>query len=74
MDEPRRGYVAYLLRLWQVREQAGWGWRASLERAGTGERKGFADLDSLFAFFRDQAGLSQDPEQTRGDQASEPVS
>jgi hypothetical protein len=52
MSEPRRRYIAYLLRLWQVRSEAGSTWRASLESAQGGERLGFAGLDELLAFLR----------------------
>jgi hypothetical protein len=31
-------------------------WRASLESTRTGERKGFASLDELFDFLREQTG------------------
>jgi len=50
MTEPRRGYLAYLLRLWQVCSKGQTTWRALLESAQTGERVGFAGLDELFAF------------------------
>jgi hypothetical protein len=52
MSEPRRRYMAYLLRLWQVRSEEGTAWRASLESAQGGERKGFASLSALFDFLR----------------------
>jgi hypothetical protein len=52
MSEPRRRYIAYLLRLWQVRCKEGIAWRASLESARSGERMGFASLDELFDFLR----------------------
>jgi hypothetical protein len=49
----RRDYLSYLLRLWRVgKEEAVW--RASLESPHTGERIGFASLDELFAFLREQ--------------------
>jgi hypothetical protein len=48
--------MAYLLRLWQVRDERHVGWRASLENAHTGKRRGFASLDELFAFVRRQTG------------------
>jgi hypothetical protein len=53
-DTPeRRDYLSYLLRLWRVgKEEAVW--RASLESPHTGERIGFASLDALFAFLREQ--------------------
>jgi len=52
VSEPRRRYIAYLLRLWQVRCETGLAWRASLESALAGERRGFASLDELFDYLR----------------------
>ena len=49
----RRDYLSYLLRLWRVGKQKAV-WRASLESPHTGERIGFASLDALFAFLRQQ--------------------
>jgi hypothetical protein len=46
-------YQSYLLRLWRVKEGEE-GWRASLESAQTGERKGFATLGALFEYVRSQ--------------------
>jgi len=46
-------YQSYLLRLWRAKEGEE-GWRASLESAQTGERKGFATLDALFDYVRSQ--------------------
>ena len=53
-DTPERhDYLSYLLRLWRVdKEEAVW--RASLESPLTGERIGFASLDALFDFLRQQ--------------------
>ncbi len=51
--EPRE-YFSYLLRLWKVSGAGPPVWRASLEDARTGERIGFADLDILFAFLKEQ--------------------
>jgi len=45
-----RRYEAYLLRLWESDQAGELVWRASLESTDTGERRGFADLDSLFAY------------------------
>ncbi len=54
-------YVSFLLRLWRVsdegKSQPGAKkavWRASLENPHTSERKGFAGLDELFSFLREQ--------------------
>jgi hypothetical protein len=48
-------YLAYLVRLWQVQDRGVFVWRASLEDAHTGERHGFSDVKSLFAFLAEQA-------------------
>jgi hypothetical protein len=46
-----RPYRAYLLRLWQADSDDGHPvWRAALEDARTGERRGFADLARLCTF------------------------
>ena len=51
--EPGR-YLAYMLRLWQVGGGDEPTWRALLESPHTGERRGFADLETLFEFLREQ--------------------
>ena len=52
------GYVSYLLRLWREKGgQATW-WRASLQDPHSGERVGFAHLDELVAFLREQTGVA----------------
>jgi hypothetical protein len=63
MAKGRPDYLSYLLRLWQVSgdgEPPDMGrkaiWRASLESTRTGERRGFASLDELFDFLREQTG------------------
>ena len=50
--EPR--YLAYMLRLWQVRDDDELLWRASLEDPHTGARRGFASLEMLVAFLREE--------------------
>ena len=50
-------YQSYLLRLWRAKEGAE-GWRASLESAQTGERKGFATLDALFDYVRSRTRVA----------------
>jgi hypothetical protein len=54
MPEAPQEYQSYLLRLWRTSSQGNAVWRASLESAQTGERRGFADLESLFAFLEEQ--------------------
>ena len=58
MSDPSRRYMAYLLRLWQVQEDEGPVWRASLECAETAERRAFANLNSLFSFLEQETGVS----------------
>jgi hypothetical protein len=53
-------YQSYLLRLWRVKEGEA-GWRASLESAQTGERRGFATLDALFDYVRGQTRVGSRP-------------
>jgi hypothetical protein len=52
LNQAHRGYVSYLLRLWQVQDNDHWLWRASLESSGTGEKWFFANLDDLLMFVR----------------------
>ncbi len=58
MSKESERYVSYLLRLWQSNEADGPVWRASLEHTRSGQRFGFANLESLFAFLQT---LSQSP-------------
>ena len=53
-------YQSYLLRLWRVKEGEE-GWRASLESAQTGERRGFATLDALYDYIRSQTRIESSP-------------
>ena len=54
MDREQPQYQAYLLRLWQVRAAGIWVWRASLEDAQTGSRRGFDSVDALCCHLRRQ--------------------
>ncbi len=51
-------YLSFLLRLWRESKQGG-RWLSSLQNPQTGERTGFASLDELFAFLRDQTGMQK---------------
>jgi hypothetical protein len=53
-----RKYLSYLLRLWTVEEEGGSAWRASLEATHSGERYGFASLESLLTFLKEQTQTS----------------
>ena len=57
MNGEPRPYISYLLRLWQVKGGDEVVWRASLESPHTGERRGFANLEALFAFLQQQTGV-----------------
>jgi hypothetical protein len=46
----KRRYLAYLLRLWQIKDEGKLVWRASLEDPQTGERQGFASMQALIDF------------------------
>ena len=56
MSEEPAMYHSYLLRLWRTSSLSNAVWRASLESAQSGERRAFADLESLFAFLEAQTG------------------
>ena len=59
LKEPGRKYVSYLLRLWQVHDEYGLSWRASLEETRTGQRRGFIGLEALVDFLRGLAEPSE---------------
>jgi hypothetical protein len=54
MKTKQERYLAYMLRLIQVKRNEEWTWHASLENAHTGERRGFASLEILVAFLQEQ--------------------
>ncbi len=56
------GYVAYMLRLWQVAGGESPVWRASLEEPRTGELRAFASLEALVAFLGDLTRVQPDPQ------------
>jgi len=71
MDREGR-YFSYMLRVWETTNGERRIWRASLESPGSGERRGFGNLQSLIAFLEDQteAQDAQDGERDiRGDEA-----
>ena len=49
-----RGYLSYLLRLWQAGSGPSAVWRASVQEVLTGERRAFRDLDNLVTYLRAQ--------------------
>jgi hypothetical protein len=64
MSGQGRRYLSYLLRLWQTERGGTLVWQASLEHAGTGERRGFASLADLVAFL-EQETAPEDEEEPR---------
>jgi hypothetical protein len=56
MSEEKQRYHSFLLRLRQVKENEHTAWRASLESSHTGERWGFANVEALFEFVRQEIG------------------
>ena len=54
--EPPATYKSYLLRLWTSTQDGEPVWRASLQCTATGQRQGFSDLESLFAYLAARAG------------------
>jgi hypothetical protein len=76
MSESQSNYVSYLLRLWQVNSAGQPVWRASLEDTRTGERHGFADPASLFAFLKKviqaQPGPAPSPPDARSPPGKQP--
>ena len=59
MSRKQPDYLSYLLRLWQTEGKEEITWRASLERADTRERVGFACLEELCAFLQKQSGTTK---------------
>ena len=63
MSTDQQGYLAYLLRLWQVKIKGQIVWRASLENSLTGERLGFACLVKLFDYLEREIKTASDSEE-----------
>ena len=66
MTTEQQRYLAYMLRLWQVSSDRDPIWRASVESPHSGERRGFANLELLFAFLEEKTvELAQREEQAK---------
>ena len=61
MAGKQRGYRAYLLRMWQVMRAGHLVWLASLEDTRTGARLGFASLEQLIVFLREETSGAAPP-------------
>ncbi len=66
MMEGRGHHLAYLLRLWEVRDGDQRIWRASLQSPTTSERHAFANLEDLFDFLEDRTTTLLPPPEPRG--------
>lgn len=56
--EGKQQYFSFMLRMWRENGEGEAAWRASLESPHTGESMGFASLEELFTFLRQQAGVA----------------
>ena len=54
MFTEKRQYLAYLLRIWQVKDAGKLVWRASLEDPHTSVRRGFISVEALIDFLLEQ--------------------
>jgi hypothetical protein len=54
-NETPKQYQAYLVRIWSVKKTEGVIWHAFITNAHTSESRGFANLDELFDYLRQQA-------------------
>jgi hypothetical protein len=63
-NQPER-YLSYLLRMWQEGSGDSPLWRASLESPQSDELQGFAGLDELFDFLREQISTLHENHNTR---------
>ncbi len=61
MPTDQHNYRSFLLRLWKVKNAGLESVRASVEDAQTHERHRFGDLETLFAFLREQADMTEIP-------------
>lgn len=66
MSNQPRVYVSYVLRLWSAQSGSGVQWYMMLEHIPSGERQGFADLESLMEFLRTQTQLPPDSQVKQG--------
>jgi hypothetical protein len=64
--EGRGHHLAYLLRLWEVRDGDRRIWRASLQSPTTSERHAFANLEDLFIFLEDRTAVLLTTSDLRG--------
>lgn len=61
----QRGYLSYLLRLWETRDGEKEIWRASLESPGTGEHQSFANVKELVEFLQHEMTTQENHKSVR---------
>jgi hypothetical protein len=69
MDDRRRQYRSFLVRIWGTAHGDTWTWRASVEDVRTHAHWNFATLDQLYAFLEAQtrgAGRDDSPPPAAG--------
>ena len=66
MNNIQHLYKSYLLRLWQTKGEDGMVWRASLSTPDSGEHRGFANLQALFAYLEEITGQTQSQSNSKG--------
>ena len=69
MTKEQKGYISYLIRMWQVESKGELIWRASLESWQTGKRHGFASPEALLAFLRKE---TETPPNRMGTRVNDP--
>jgi hypothetical protein len=57
--------------MWQIQDGDSLVWQASLEKPGTSERRGFADVEALFEFLIKQMAVQPDPPAGKDQPAAE---
>ena len=60
MTKRKQRYLSFLFRLWPASGKGAGVWRVSLESSHSGEHWGFATLEELFAFLRQQTAVTLD--------------
>jgi hypothetical protein len=66
--ERGRRYMAFMLRLWETADGDQECWRASLQQVPGRERRGFDDLEKLFAYLRLQVTEEAAPPGKEGEE------
>ena len=63
MSETLKEYQAFLVRIWPVKDKEGVTWRAYITNAHTSDSRGFANLEELFDYLRQQTCLGSKPKE-----------